>query len=245
MRGKVSIVAIGAGNPDFVTVQAVGASGHVKLFFVPDRGMKKNEIARVRGEIIERYVRNRPFRTAPFREPSQSEEDAARDLRPTGLFIEEVDASEAGAFLVWSAFPLYETVRRILQQLRSTGGFELDYEVIPGNSGIQALTAWHKVALCNIGRSLLTATGRSITGDFPNNADTIVCMLGAADRLDAFGNKLDMHWTLYAGMPDDVLVSGSLREIVDELEQVRRRAIEGTGWIVETVLRKKNAGKTF
>ncbi len=216
-------------------MQAIDAKGHVTLFFIPNKGTKKDELARVRAEIIECYVRGRPFRTAPFREPARNDDTAAAGLRLGGLSIEAVDASEAGAFLVWSDRPLYEPAQRILRQLRSMGGFELDYEVISGNSDIQALTTAHKVALCNIGRSILTATGRCMTGSFPNNADSIVFMLDAANRSD----RPDMHWTLYAGMPDELLVSGKLREIVDELERVRDGALRGRGWFIEGLLRKK------
>lgn len=241
MRRKVLIVAIGAGNPDFVTVQAIDARGHVTLFFIPSGlGMKNH--ARVRAEITGLYVRNRPFRTAPYREPCSNNEDAdaaANGFPHASLSIEEVDASECGAFIAWSALSLIETVWRILQHLRSKGGFDLDYEVIPGNSNIQVLTTAHKVALCNVGRSILTATGRSIAGGFPNNADTIVFMQSAVATPDTVFGWNDVHWTLYAGMPDDMLVSGRLREIVDGLEQVRTEALEGRGWVVEPLLRKK------
>lgn len=257
MRRKVLIVGIGAGNPDFVTVQAVNVRGHVTLFFIPyhgpgegpDKGAGKDlarrmkDPARLRAEIIELYVRNRPFRNTSYKEPQHRDGgvEPADDLRHAGLSFEELDASECGAFLVRSGFSLIETLARILQRLRSSGDFELDYEVIPGNSGIQVLTTAHKVALCNVGRSILTATGRSLAGGFPNNADTIVFMQPAAPAADTVGGHNDVHWTLYAGMPDDMLVSGRLREIVGGLEQVRNEALDGKGWIVEALLRKKGA----
>lgn len=247
MRRKVLIVGVGAGNPDFVTVQAIDVRGHVTLFFIPNQrpGLGMKDHARLRAEILELYVRNRPFRTAPYKEPCRSDDSvdpaAASGLRHARLWIEQLDASECAAFLVWSAFSLLETVQRILQRLRSMGGFDLDYEVIPGNSGIQVLTTAHKVALCNIGRSILTATGRSIAGPFPNNADTIAFMLGAVPALDAVNGQGDTHWSLYAGMPDDMLVSGWLREIVGALEQVRNDALDGRGWTVEAIVRKKGA----
>ncbi|WP_395383391.1 hypothetical protein ACHMW4_04590 [Mesorhizobium sp. UC22_110] len=147
----------------------------------------------------------------------------------------------AGPSCVWSGFSLIETLGRILQRLRSTGDFELDYEVIPGNSGIQVLMTAHKVALCNVGRSILTATGRSLAGDFPNNADTIVFMQPAVPAPDTVGGHNDVHWTLYAGMPDDMLLSGRLLEIVGGLEQVRKEALDGKGWIVEAMLTQKGA----
>jgi precorrin-6A synthase len=248
MRRKVLIVGIGAGNPDFVTVQAINVRGHVTLFFIPDQGGDKGpdkmmkDPARLRAEIVELYVRNRPFRTTTYREPHKDGGGAlAGDLRHAGLSFEELDASECGAFLVWSGFSLIETLARILQRLRSSGDFELDYEVIPGSSDIQVLTTAHKVALCNVGRSIPTATGRSLAGGFPNNADTIVFMQPAVLAPDTVGGHNDVHWTLYAGMPDDMLVSGRLLEIVGGLEQVRKEALDGKGWIVEAMLTQKGA----
>ncbi len=248
MRRKVLIVGIGAGNPDFVTVQAVNVRGHVTLFFIPHGagrgpGRRMNDPARLRAEIIELYVRNRPFRTTSYKEPLNKGGGAepVGELRHAGLSFEELDASECGAFLVRSGFSLIETVGRVVQRLRSSGDFELDYEVIPGNSGIQVLTTAHKVALCNVGRSILTATGRSLAGGFPNNADSIVFMQPAAPAADTVSGHNDVHWTLYAGMPDDMLVSGRLREIVGGLEQVRNAALDGKGWIVEAMLRQKGA----
>lgn len=250
MRRKVLIAGIGAGNPDFVTVQAIGASGHVRLFFIPDAGMEQDELARLRAEIVERYVRNRPLRSAPYKMPGENAgitglevvtgsrcDDLA--LPDDGLNMEMLDASESGAFLAWGSFSLGETVLRILRWLRSTGDLALDHEAMPGDSDIQVLASVHKVALCNIGRSILTATGRSIAGNFPNNADSIVLMLSAATDLSAPGQRIGTHWTLYTGMPDAVLVSGKFDEIVDDIARVRHDALHGKGWDVSGLSDKR------
>lgn len=252
MRRKVLIAGIGAGNPDFVTVQAIGASGHVRLFFIPNAGMGENEPARLRAEIVERYVRNRPLRSAPYKMPGESAGtpgleamtgSRCGDPAPPdgGLTMEVLDASQSGAFLAWSGFPLGETVLHIFQRLRSAGGFALDHEAMPGDSDIQVLASAHKVALCNIGRSILTATGRSIAGNFPNNADSVVLMLDADTDLPAPGEPIGIHWTLYAGMPDDVLVSGKLAEIVDDIARVRHDALRGKRWDVSGLRDKRVA----
>jgi len=69
MKRRVFIIGIGAGNPDFVTIQAINAMNQVDVFFIPDKGLEKGELARVRREIIERYVKDRSFRTVPYQPP--------------------------------------------------------------------------------------------------------------------------------------------------------------------------------
>jgi precorrin-6A synthase len=60
---KVLIIGIGAGNPDYVTVQAINALNEVDVFFVIDKGKEKEELLRLRKEICERYVRDKSYRT--------------------------------------------------------------------------------------------------------------------------------------------------------------------------------------
>jgi precorrin-2 methylase len=64
---------------------------------------------------------------------------------------------------------LYDLVKR--------GEHELDYQVIPGISSIQALAAKHKTTLNRIGQSIEITTGRKIAEGFPNNVDSVVVML--------------------------------------------------------------------
>ena len=45
---KILIIGIGAGDPDYVTVQAVNALNRVDAFFIPDKGTEKEELARLR-----------------------------------------------------------------------------------------------------------------------------------------------------------------------------------------------------
>jgi precorrin-6A synthase (deacetylating) len=165
----------------------------VDVFFIPNKGIEKEDLARVRLEIIERYVRDRPFRTVAFKAPERERgpdgyEAAVSDWHDRveeeygKLIMEELDASETGAFLVWGDPTLYDSTMRILDRLRARGDFELEYEVLPGISSVQVLAARHKVALCNIGRGILISTGRSMAAEgFPNNIDSVVFMLNAEE----------------------------------------------------------------
>ena len=56
---KVFIIGIGAGNPDYITVQAINALNEVDVFFVMDKGREKGDLVRLRKEICERYIKNK------------------------------------------------------------------------------------------------------------------------------------------------------------------------------------------
>jgi len=252
MKRKVVIIGIGAGNPDFVTVQAINAMNAVDVFFIPDKGADKEELARTRREIIDRFVQGNGFRIVdydtPTRRPAGDDDDyqqAVSDWHGAieetygELLMQKLGDGELGAFLVWGDPTLYDSVMRILERLQARGSFELEYEVIPGISSIQALAARHKVALCDIGRSVLITTGRSISEGFPNNVDSVVVMLNAEKAMRAAGGELDVYWGAYVGMPDEILVSGKLRDVLDDIESIRAEARKERGWIMDSVLMKK------
>ena len=47
---KILLIGIGAGNPDYLTIQAVDALNRVDVFFVPDKGAEKAALRRLREE---------------------------------------------------------------------------------------------------------------------------------------------------------------------------------------------------
>ena len=59
---KILIIGIGAGNPEYVTVQAINALNRADVFFIPDKGTEKEDLAGLRLEICEQYIRDRTYR---------------------------------------------------------------------------------------------------------------------------------------------------------------------------------------
>ena len=55
---KVFIIGIGAGNPDYITVQAINALNAIDAVFVMDKGREKADLVRLRKEICKRYIKN-------------------------------------------------------------------------------------------------------------------------------------------------------------------------------------------
>src|SRR5260370_637969 len=153
------------------------------------------------------------------------------------LISEEMTDGECGAFLVWGDPTLYDSTIRIIETIASSGRHQLDYEVIPGISSVQALAAKHKTTLNRIGQSIEITTGRKIADGFPDSADSVVVMLDAGDTYKRFADQdIDIYWGAYIGMPDEILVSGKLKDVVDDIERIRTEARRANGWIQESYL---------
>jgi precorrin-6A synthase len=253
MKRKVMIIGIGAGNPDFVTIQAIKAMNQVDVFFIPDKGIEKADLSRVRRSIIDRYVQDRQFRTVEYRVPSRRRESDDYERTVSAwhseisetfgrLIIEELDEFDVGAFLVWGDPTLYDSTLRIFDRLRAKGDFDLDYHVVPGISSVQALAAQHRVAVNAIGRAVLITNGRELAEGLPDNADSVVILLNADKALHNANGELDAYWGAYVGMPEEILISGKLKNVVDEIERVRSAARSENGWIMDCLLLKKPNG---
>ena len=248
---KVFVIGIGAGNPDYVTVQAINALNEVDVFFIMDKGHEKDDLARLRKKICERYVKNKSYRTVETADPSRdrtatSYEPAVRAWhnQRAGIYErligEELAEDECGAFLVWGDPSLYDSTLRIIDQIAARGTVPFEYEVIPGISAIQALAARHRIALNRIGRPIHITTGRKIAEGLPDNVDDVIVMLDADCSFKAIGDLgFDIYWGAYIGTEDEILVAGNLRELTEDIERMRAEAKARKGWIMDTYLLRK------
>jgi precorrin-6A synthase len=251
---KIFVIGIGAGNPDYITVQAINALNEVDVFFIIDKGQEKEDLVRLRKEICERYIKNKSYRTVETADPprdrtASSYEPAVRAWHAQRaaiyerLISEELGANECGAFLVWGDPSLYDSTLRIIDQIVARGTVAFEYEVIPGISAVQALAASHRIALNRIGRSIHITTGRRIAEGLPDNADDVIVMLDGDCSFKAIDDAgVDIYWGAYLGTEDEILASGALRERAPEIERMRAEAKERKGWVMDTyLLRKRGA----
>ncbi len=248
---KVFVIGIGAGNPDYVTVQAINALNEVDVFFVMDKGQEKEDLVRLRKEICERYIKDKSYRTVETIDPPRdreapSYEPAVRawhDQRTEiyeRLIAEELGEDECGAFLVWGDPSLYDSTLRIIDQIIARGAIAFEYEVIPGISAVQALAARHKIALNRIGRSIHITTGRKIAEGLPNNIDDVIVMLDGECSFKHLGDaEIDIYWGAYVGTADEILVSGDVRAVTPDIERLRTEARTRKGWVMDTYLLRK------
>ena len=71
---KIIIIGIGAGDPDYMTVQAINALNKVDVFFIPNKGAEKAALQRLRVEICERFIENRTYRFVEVEMPERAKE---------------------------------------------------------------------------------------------------------------------------------------------------------------------------
>ena len=58
----ILVIGIGAGNPDYMTVQAIDALNRVDVFFLPDKGAEKAELRELRETICARFITRPDYR---------------------------------------------------------------------------------------------------------------------------------------------------------------------------------------
>lgn len=247
---RVHIIGIGAGDPDYLTVQAINALNEVDVFFIPDKGTEKEDLKRLRVQICERFIKDRAYRTVAFDTPQRQ---ASPNYRKTvddwhvliekqyeGFLMEQLADGECGAFLVWGDPTLYDSTLRIIERIHAKG-LPFAYDVIPGISSIQALAARHRVPLNQIGEPVAIMPGRRLQGGFPDDINDVVVVLDGDRAFRRLGaDDPDIYWGAYIGTADEVLVSGRLSKVVDDIEAIRERKRREKGWIMDSYLLRKH-----
>jgi len=249
---EIVVIGVGAGDPEQVTMQAVAALNRVDVFFVLDKGEVKQELVDLREEILRRYATDKNYRVVAGRDPERD--------RTTTAYVEAVDdwrrrradvcaeliaanlgEDRVGAFLVWGDPSLYDSTLAILDDILARGELAFEVEVIPGISSVSTLAARHRVGLNQVGRPIQITTGRRLAKAWPEDVDDVVVMLDAQTAFTSYADEdVDIYWGAYLGTPDEILVSGPLREVAPEIEKVRAEARDRKGWIMDTYLLRRH-----
>lgn len=249
---KLSIIGIGAGNPDYMTVEAINALSGADVVLVLDKGARKADLTRLRKDIVERFAGSKAPRWVEAPSPVRDADNAsyksgvadwhaAKGEAFAALIREAVGDGETAAILVWGDPSLYDSTLRIVEQL-ARGGVVPEYEVIPGISSLHALTARHRIPLNPIGEPVLITTGRRLAERMPEGVDTIAVLLDGGAGLDALaGHDMEIFWGAYLGTPDEILIAGHVRDVLDDIRQVRAARRAEKGWIMDTYLLRRCA----
>lgn len=254
MAQKVLVIGIGAGDPSYVTVQAVAALNRADVFFVMDKGSAKEDLVALRREICDRFIAGDGYRMVERSDPERNLRDhsyeadvqAWHDQRIDiyeSLLRDEVADGEVAAFLAWGDPSLYDSTTRILDQVAARGRLHLDVEVIPGISSLHALTARFAIPLNQIGGPITITTGRQLVAMDPAEVHNVVVMLdGRCSFAELPPAGLTIYWGAYLGSVDEILVTGPLAEVSDHIQAVRAEARARKGWMFDTYLLRRDGG---
>jgi precorrin-6A synthase len=243
---RIHVIGIGAGDPDYVTTQAVAALNDTQVFFAADKASRmdgaKDDLVAFRRLVCERFIRNPGYRFVELPDPERARDGdyrqavadwhAARARLWAGAIESELAPDGVGAFLAWGDPSLYDSTLRILERV---GAYvDIDYDVVPGITAIQALTARHRIPLNDVGEPVLITTGRQLREH--GLSGSAVVMLDADCSFRDCPSDTRIWWGAYLGTPDELLVSGTVGEVGATIAELRAAVRARHGWIMDTYL---------
>lgn len=244
------LVGIGAGDPEHLTLGAVRALNAADAVFLVDKGRVAEDLRAHRRALLDEVIERSPGprvveRTlTAVRDRDRSRYDAgveawrAERLEAYRELVAGLGPAETGAFLVWGDPTLYDGTLAILDEIRGDIGFEV--AVVPGISSVSALAARHGVALNRIAEAVQLTTGRRLVDDgMPVGVDNVVVLLDAHEAWRTLDDDLEIWWGAFVGMEREVLVSGRLGDVRDEIATRRDAVKQEAGWMFDTYLLRR------
>jgi precorrin-6A synthase len=250
----ISVVGIGSGDPEHVTVQAINTLNATDVVFMIDKGDVKHGLMDLRREICDRYI------TGPCRVVTAADPERDRGAAAYGQAVEDWRAKRAdlyeqligaelaeqdrGAFLAWGDPAIYDSTVHVLRDVLARGTVRFELRVIPGISSIQALAAQHQISLTRTGRPVHVTTGRRLADlGFPDNADDVVVMLDARTAFTGVDGDTEIYWGAYVGTGEQILISGRIRDVAGQITAARAAARRRNGWIMDSYLLRRPGGE--
>lgn len=238
----VSIIGIGTGNPDHLSIQGLGALANAEAILSMDkasRGLEgANILDSVREYIIGRHCRPDITHLSvpdPKREENPADYQKAvkewHDKRRTAI-AEAIAPYEHVAYLAWGDPCLYDSAIRIFSTIPG-----VTISVVPGITAIQALCAAHQIPLNRVGQSVSITTARKLREvKSPLETDTIVMLDGENSWLSPAAAECEIYWGAYIGMKEEVLFHGMVQEVGEEIAKTKAALREKHGWIMDIYL---------
>ncbi len=238
----IHVIGIGAGDPEFVTAQAIAALNDTDVFFAMDKGESKSDLLELRREICRRFIVEPHYRFVELADPVRAtagdyptavaDWHAERARLWANAIETQLEPDGVGAFLAWGDPSLYDSTLRILDAVGSH--VEFRYDVIPGITAIQALTARHRIPLNDVGEPVLITTGRQLK-KHGLTGSAVVMLDGDCAFLEC-PPQTRIWWGAYLGTADELLASGTVGEVGGRIAEMRAEARESHGWIMDTYL---------
>jgi precorrin-6A synthase len=243
----LSLVGIGSGNPEHLTLQAIRVLENADVILLPRKGHEKRELADLRRMIAADILKTSPkivefdypvrdAKTPKYLDGVNTWHDALATIWGDLIREHVVDGGKV-ALMVWGDPSLYDSTLRIADRLLAQG-FDIAVNVVPGITSLQMLTAAHAIPLNSLGAPVQITTGRRLRDHgWPDGVDTIAVMLDGECSFQSLEDAgYHIWWGAYVGMPDQILLEGPLAEISEKIVQTRASARERHGWIMDIYL---------
>ena len=259
---NLTLVGIGTGNPDHLTAQGAQAIRDADLILIPRKGKGKADLAGLREQIIAGVTGNAEgtgntggtgdtrdtgprigYFDIPKRRADQGYLQGVDDWHAAiaelwqGVISKIEPVPQNVALLIWGDPSLYDSSLRIAARLTP----QPNMRVIPGITALQALTAAHCIPVNDIGAPFLVTTGRRLRDQgWPAQTDTLAIMLdGQCSFQSLEAAQYDIWWGAYLGMTEELLISGPLAHVSEQILTTRAQARADHGWIMDIYLLKK------
>ncbi len=243
----LTLIGIGTGNPEHLTLQAIRAINAQDLILIPRKGAGKADLAELRRAICDEVLTNAQTQIVEFDLPVRDE--ATTDYRQRVDDWHDAIAlawqsamqdrkADKVALLVWGDPSLYDSTLRIASRLDPAPSME----VIPGITSLQALTAAHAIPVNEIGAPFTVTTGRRLRDEgWPAGVETIAVMLDGDCAFQTLPTD-DVHiwWGGYVGMKEQITCAGPLAEVGERIIKMRAEARRDHGWIMDIYLLRKD-----
>ena len=248
---ELMLIGIGTGNPEHVTGEAARLLNSADLVLIPQKGDDKSDLAEVRHQICSSILTG-DTRVVSFDLPVRDEATADYLARVgdwhdaiAQIWAREIRANlgETGrvAFLVWGDPSLYDSTLRIAERVAKV--LPLKVRVVPGITSLQALTAAHAIPVNDLGKPFTVTTGRQLRDHgWPEGVDTIAVMLDGQCSFQSLPPEgVQIWWSGYAGMREEINLSGALADIGPQILATRAAARAKHGWIMDIYLMRRQA----
>lgn len=247
---ELSLIGMGTGNPEHLTLQAIRVLRAADLVLIPSKGSGKEQLRAIRelictdvlGSVEKLHEFSMPIRDIsiePYTTAVAAWHDAVAEQWRQAI-DHRLPKGGHVALLIWGDPGLYDSSLRIADRLLQP----IIIHVIPGITSIQALTAAHAIPLNDVAEPFLVTTGRHLrTVGWPSGVGRIVVMLdGACSFQNIDPSGVTIYWAAYAGMPQELRISGSLSEVGAEIIQARQDARARHGWVMDIYLLERQIG---
>lgn len=251
MARELVLVGIGAGDPEWLTLQAVHAIERLDVLFVVVKEDGLDDLVEVRRVLVDRH-RSAPLRTVELHDlprPWRSAPDYAaavalwreqRSQQWGEALAAELGDDQVGGFLVWGDPSLFESTLAIARELVAAAVEPITLRVVPGVSCVHALTARHRIPLNRQGSAVQIMPARLLAGGLPDGVDDAVAMLDGHQAFASIDPEgIDIYWGAYLGTPDEILISGDLKRVREEILRARAEAVARKGWVFDTYLLRR------